>query len=995
MPWKPANAGGHRRQKRFDRREGTFQAVRLTLELLEDRTALSGNSLGAVYGQVPISFEPNVGQTDSQIGFLSHGSGYNLYLNASGAVLGLQSGQTNAKSGSNANSQAPNVLQMKLVGADPAAPATGMDKQAGISNYFLGNDPSKWFTNVPNYAQVRYHGVYPGVDAIYYGNQSQLEYDFRVAPGANPANIQLRFAGAQGMSLDGPGNLVLHTAGGNVVEHAPVLYQQVNGVRRAVAGSYVLDANGRVGFRVGPYDRTRELVIDPVLSYSTYLGGSGRDAGTGIAVDNAGNAYITGSTQSTDFPIVNGFQSSLGTATTVSYVAKLNAAGTALMYSTYLGGDGQSFAFRIAVDSSGDAYVTGQTSSTNFPTVNAILSSNPSQFSVAQNITGFVTKLNANGSALVYSTYLGGNGQHGPDQGVEITVSSSGNAYIVGGTGSTNFPLVNALQTNIVDVNGFVAEINAAGTAFVFSTYLGGSRSQNTSAIALDSTGAIYVCGSTSSPDFPVTANAIQTTFHGVAGSTLDAYVTKLSPGGASIVYSTFLGGNDEDDATGIAVDSAGNAFIAGQSYSTDFPTVNAFQSTLGGGEDEFVAKINAAGTALIYSTYLGGNKYAFSGGIAIDSAGDAYVGGSTSATNFPTVNAFQTANAGGPDPSFNYDGFISELNPAGNALLFSTYLGGNGNDGTGRIALDSSGNLYVAGYTSATNFPTVNALQASNPGGQTAIVAKITFATNQAPAITSANNTAITVGAAGSFTVTATGFPAPSFTESGALPGGVTFVNGLLSGTPASGTAGTFNLTITASNGVGTNATQSFALTINQPIAVQAVQINDGSAQRAMVNSITINFSRAVGTVDDGAFKVTAQQAGGDPTVVVTWNAARTAATLTFTGSLIVAGSLQDGRFSLVIDSTKIHDASGGLLDGDGDGLSGGARAADAFFRLFGDSDGDGDVDNLDLFRFRQSFGLTSADPNYKSYFDFDGDGDVDNLDLFHFRQRFGTTLA
>jgi hypothetical protein len=962
-------------------RKAPIHPVCLSVEHLEDRTALSATTLAAAYGQMPLSFEPNLGQTDSQVGFLSHGTDYTLFLNSSGAVLSLQPAQTDVSSAAQANKQAASVLQMKVVGASPVAAATGLDRQAGISNYFLGNDPSKWYTNVPNYAQVQYHGVYPGVDLIYYGNQTQLEYDFRVAPGANPSNIQLRFAGTEGISLDKAGNLVLHMAGGDVVEHTPVLYQVVKGVRHAVAGSYVLEANGQVGFRVGLHDLARELIIDPVLSYSTYLGGSSNDSSNGIAVDSAGNAYVSGYTTSTDFPIVGGVQNSTGGATDVAFITKLNAAGTALVYSTYLGGSAINESYKIAVNSAGDAYLVGRTTSTNFPTVN------PIQSSLAGRQNEFVTELNATGSALVYSTYLGGNCTNGLDWGLGITLDSSNNAYVVGYTGSTNFPTAHAVQASKAgNDDAYVTEINAAGTALVFSTYLGGTANDLGNAVAVDGTGAIYVTGSTVSTNFP-TVNALQAAN---GGGTDDCFVTKLSASGASVVYSTYLGGNDDDEPSGIAVDSAGNAYIGGATFSTNFPTANAFQSTLVGNQDAFISKINAAGTNLVYSTYLGGNAFSAAGPIAVDSAGNAYVAGLTNSTNFPTMNPIQ-----GTIGNFT-SAFISELNPAGAALAFSTYLGGTtGQSFVSDLALDNSANIYVTGTTQATDFLTANPLQANKAGGQDAFIAKITLATNQAPAITSANNTAITVGAAGSFTVTATGFPAPTFSESGALPGGVTFVNGLLSGTPASGTAGTFNLTITASNGVGSNATQAFTLTINQPIAVQGVQVNDGSAQRAMVNSITINFSRAVGTVDDGAFKVTAQQAGSDPTVVVTWNAARTAATLTFTGSLIVAGSLQDGRFSLVMDSTKIHDASGGLLDGDGDGLSGGARAADAFFRLFGDSDGDGDVDNLDLFRFRQSFGLTSADPNFKSYFDFDGDGDVDNLDLFHFRQRFGTTLA
>ncbi len=740
--WKFRHLGSLSLQRRSNGRKANLRPVRPSVELLEVRNLLSGASLGAAYGQVPLSFEPNLGQTDSQVGYLSQGSGYTLFLNSREAVLSLQPGQPDASSVAVANGQAPSVLQMELVGANPVAAATGQERQASVSNYFLGNNPSQWYTKVPNYAQAQYQGVYPGVDLIYYGNQTQLEYDFRVAPGADPSNIQLRFAGSQGISLDSTGDLVLQTAGGDVVEHAPVLYQEDNGVRHAVTGSYVLEANGQVGFQVGPYDTTQELIIDPVLSYSTYLGGSSSDAVTNILVDSAGEAYITGNTESTNFPIVNGYQNSLGGATDIGYVAKLNAAGTALVYSTFLGGNGITYGFGIAVDSSGDAYVTGQTTSTNFPTVNAIQSSPPG------NNNGFVTKLNATGSALVYSTYLGGNNQNGPDQAVGIALGSSGTAYIVGVTGSTNFPLVNAFQTTNADVDVFVAEINAAGTALVFSTYLGGSKGAGADSIAVDSTGAIYVAGFTSSTNFPITAIAIQPTY---GGGDDTGFVTKLSPGGASLVYSTYLGGSTEDEATGIAVDSAGNAYVSGQTYSTDFPTVNAFQSTQPGNESQFVTKINAAGTALVYSTYLGGNHYAFTGKIAVDSAGDAYVVGSTDSASFPTANPIQ-ATYHGTGSLTSYNAYISELDPAGSALVFSTYLGGSVDDEAVGVALDSSGNVYVTGSTSSTDFPTANPLQANNGGGQDGFISKITF--SHVPVVTAPPNQSAGQGIAASISL-------------------------------------------------------------------------------------------------------------------------------------------------------------------------------------------------------------------------------------------------
>ncbi len=669
-PWKVLDSGRFPRKKRANWRQGKLSLVRPSLELLEHRNLLSTASVNAVYGQTPLSFEPNVGQTDSQFNFVSHGGGYTLLLNSTGAVLGLQPAQASASPAAQASSPTPTVLQMQLVGANPNAPASGLDQQSGVTNYFIGNDPSQWHANVPNFAQTQFQGVYPGVDVVYYGNQSQLEYDFRVAPGANPSDIQLRFTGAQGISLDGAGNLVLHTAAGDVVEHAPVLYQQVNGVRQAVAGSYVIEANGQVGFHVGSYDTSRELTIDPVLSYSTYLGGSKTDSAGGIAVDSAGNAYITGTTQSTDFPIVNGFQTSLGSATQVAFVAKLNPAGTALVYSTYLGGSGSSSALAIVVDSSGVVTVVGQTSSTNFPTLNPLQPAN------GGGIDGFVTKLNATGSALLYSTYLGGNST---DQPTGLAVDSSGNMYIGGVTGSANFPLANAIQTTAGGAAPFITEINAAGTALVFSTYLG---SGSCSGIAVDGAGAIYVCGNTSSTNFPVTANAILSF---APNSFSTGFVAKLSPGGASLVYSTYLGGNTTDSTAGIAVDSAGDFYVSGDTYSTNFPTANAFQTTLTGGQSAYVAKFDPSGSTLLYSTYLGGNNFTFGIRVVLDSAGDAYVVGETDATNFPTVNAIQAANAG-TATGFTNDAFISELDPAG-VLVFSTYLGGNTEDGASRAS--------------------------------------------------------------------------------------------------------------------------------------------------------------------------------------------------------------------------------------------------------------------------------------------------------------------
>ena len=424
---------------RFGRAGGRNHFTKPRLEALEPRWLLSGDAaLVQAYGQLPMSFQLNEGQTDPQVAFLSQGSGYALFLTPTESVLSLQT-PASATPSADADQAAPaSVLSMQLVGASAAPQVVGLDQLPGTSNYLIGNDPSQWHTDIPNYAQVEEQGVYPGVDLVYYGNQQQLEYNFTVAPGADPGVIRMAFTGAQSATLDDQGNLVLQTAGGPVVEQAPVLYQESGGVRQAVSGHFVLEGNGQVGFAVGSYDPSQPLVIDPILSYSTYLGGSGYNSGQGIAVDSAGDAYVSGQTGSTNFPTANPLQATFG-GSSDAFVAKLNPAGSALVYSTYLGGNGVAFGTGIAVDSAGNAYVTGITESTNFPTAGNALEPTVG----AGNSEGFVAKLNPSGSALVYSTYLGGSGYN---SGQGIAVDSAGDAYVTGTTASANFPTANPLQ---------------------------------------------------------------------------------------------------------------------------------------------------------------------------------------------------------------------------------------------------------------------------------------------------------------------------------------------------------------------------------------------------------------------------------------------------------------------------------------------------------------------------------------------------------------------
>jgi hypothetical protein len=430
---------------------------------------------------------------------------------------------------------------------------TGLEKLPGTANYFVGNDSTKWRSNVPAYARVRYDDLYPGVDLVYYGNQRELEYDFVVRPGADPSRIVLGFQGADRLEVDAQGDLMLHTALGPVRQRKPVIYQEADGVRREIAGSYVLKGLRQVGFQVAAYDASKPLVIDPTLVYSTYLGGSGGEQGNGIAVDADGNAYVTGtvnSGSSVTFPTAAGaFDTNFGAGAEHVFVTKVDPTGSTLIYSTYLGGNGFSDkGFGIAVDAAGHAYVTGHTQG-DFPTT-------PGAFKTTFINSGgsydaFVTKLNPTGNGLVYSAYLGGCND---DEGFAITVDAVGNAYVTGRTTSVNFPTTpGAFDTTKALQDVFVTKLDPSGSALVYSTFLGGGSFNQGLGIAVDAAGNAYVTGSAGS-GFPTTPGAFDTTF----GSGQDAFVTKLNPTGTSLVYSTYLGGSAFDEGRGISVDATG-----------------------------------------------------------------------------------------------------------------------------------------------------------------------------------------------------------------------------------------------------------------------------------------------------------------------------------------------------------------------------------------------------------------------------------------------------
>lgn len=662
------------------------------------------------YGRLPLAFEANAGQMDGRVRFLSRGPGYAMFLTGDEAVLSLRRSEP-------APSDSAAVMRMRLIGAQPASSIAGEGELPGKINYFIGNDPSKWRTNVPAYAKVRYRDVYRGIDLVYYGNQRQLEYDFILAPGANPGDVQVRFDEARNIRIDHRGDLILSVAGGKIRQPKPLIYQTVAGIKKEIAGRYVMTGKQQIGFDVGSYDASLPLVIDPTLVYSTYLGGSGMDQSFGIAVDSFGSAYVTGQTLSADFPWTGSvYQPAHAGGNLDVFITKLTPDGRALAYSTYLGGSGGDQGFDIAVDNSGNAYVGGSTSSTNFPTMAGAFDRTHNG-----NIDAFVTKLNPIGSALLYSTYLGGTGADLGEKG--IVLDSAGNAYVTGRTNSPNFPTtLGAFQRTLAgSFDVFVTKLNSVGSDLMYSTYLGGTGLDQSSDIAIDSLDNAYVTGTTLSSNFPTTQGA----FNPSSNGSFEAFVTKVDATGMGLVYSTYLGTTGLEFGNGITVDDAGHAYVTGQTTSASFPTTaGAFQRTFGGTADAFVTKLNSAGSGLVYSTFLGGTANDNGLGIALDASFYAHVTGGTVSSDFPTTpGAMQASFAGGM-----FDAFVTKLNATGPwPLLYSTYLGGTFSDFGSGITLDPAGNVYVTGGTSSPDFlVTDGAFGTIYSGSNDAFVAKI-----------------------------------------------------------------------------------------------------------------------------------------------------------------------------------------------------------------------------------------------------------------------------
>ncbi len=731
--------------------KATFPALPPQAPSVDDATK---SKMRETLAKVPMSFEVNRGQTAKQVQFLSRGQGYTLFLTRDAAVLALPVPPSNPpKSQTQVSSSAPYplphvastqpassqhqralrneaVLNMRIVGANPQTKIGGVGKQLAQSNYYIGNVPSEWHTNVPNYRKVRYAGVYPGVDLVYYGNQKQLEYDFVVSPGADPNAIGLAFGGGPDgskkipLSVNHDGDLVATLNGGTVSFHKPIVYQNQDSTKTPVEGRYLLKADGHVGFELGAYDHTKQLIIDPVLSYSTYLGGSSDDVSYGITYGvRYGQPILVGSTRSADFPQVKAlYPFGGGTCGTEPcrdiFVAKYNPTLTELIFSTFVGGDNDDVPSKVTQDVYGDIFLVGYSLSTNFPVRGPVFQKTFHGGSITGDAV--VVEVESAGFYLEWSSYLGGSGD---DQAFGLAVDTPGNVYVSGHTTSTDFPVTaGAYQTTCpVDASGgcssaFVTKVNPTGTALVYSTYLGGSNGLGETSydIGLDANDDVYLTGITGSPNFPATPGAFQTQCgtDGLCNGTFDGFVTELNPTASAVLASTFLGGSDYDYTAGIQVKPTA-IYVSGSTISPDFPiTANAAQPTYGGGSagcvvttgtcgDVTVTRLNTGLTALQYSTYLGGSLDENPGlSIAVDTNGYFYVTGQTDSLNFPLVDALQPTYGGGSS-----DAFITQFTPQG-AFGYSTYFGGNGEDYAYRVALDPSNNVYITGGTLSTNLP-------------------------------------------------------------------------------------------------------------------------------------------------------------------------------------------------------------------------------------------------------------------------------------------------
>lgn len=797
--------------------------------------AVAKDRIQKQYAALPLAFEPNEGQVDKQVQYVGRGNGYKLFLTSTQAIMALPARglvsevrdmMLNKRRGAagvkkhmqgqrseRASKSSEATVRMEFLGANPQLQLVASDLQPGRMNYFIGKDPSKWRSNIPLYGHVRYSEIYPGVDLAFHSAGQDLEFDYVVKPHAAATAILLGIEGVKKIRTDLAGNLLLATSAGPVHLRRPVAYQAKGAARELVDARFAVTKGREVAFLLGPYDHSRELVIDPTVSYSTYDGGSGADYGISIAVDGSGNSYIAGATDSSAIP---GFNSATNNSSFDVFVTKLDSGG-ALKLVTEFGGSGDDFPGGIAVDNAG-VYVSGTTDSSDFPVtvgqttfLGGTSNGNNDAFAVKLDLT--LNLLNG------WGTYIAGSDS---DSGLAVAVDSGHNVYVVGETYSNDLggatggvhPLPNGTQVNLGtgsgDDDGYIVKLNSSGTAYDLVSYIGGSNGDLATGVALDGNGNIYVSGETISSDLPVTAGVVQGqcgtdgTCNASSGNLFDdAFVVGIKANLSNYAYVTYYGGSNVDDAQAIAVDSGGNAFITGNTSSTDFPTHGTpVQSSLAGTENAYAVELNSTGTAATYGSYFGGNGSDIGLNVALDGSDNVYLTGQTTSSKFPTLNPTQSALSG------SSDAFVSVIGLSQNQLLFSTYLGGGGDEDqfSGGIGLDGSHNIYVTGDTDSGNgstaaFPTTSGVFGSAYGGGTctssdggsvpcpdAFMTAFSPATAPDFAVSATSPTSVSPGSSATSTVTVTalnsysqavnlscgvtggGSPAPSCSASGAF---------------------------------------------------------------------------------------------------------------------------------------------------------------------------------------------------------------------------------
>jgi hypothetical protein len=654
--------------------------------------------------RMPIVFEKNTGYYPGGVQYLNRAGGMQSYFTKDGVAVALNRRAKAGRAGHRDDRAAhyavqTHALHLEFPGARPLE-FEGEQRLAGVTNYLIGDDPGKWRTEVPNFGRIRARNVYSKIDLTYYGNaERRLEYDFVVQPGGDPGVIRLRIAGADWMRITGEGDLRIETPVGSLLQTKPVAYQTVRGVRVPVPARYVLH-DGTVGIDVAEFNRSAELIIDPAMVFSTYLGGSAADEPLGITLDSSRNVYVTGLTTSTNFPVTAGALDTTYNGNSDIFVAKLNPAATAIVYATYIGGSVFDVADAIRVDGTGSAIIGGETFSSDIPTTAGVVDT--SQNGGAD---GYIAKLNPTGTALTFATFLGGSDV---DSIRAMAIDGSGSIYVTGLTSSSNFPTTGGAFDTSYNGDGdvFVTKLNSTGTSITYSTYLGGATPDGAATageiaygIAVNAAGNAYLAGSTGSVDFPVTGGVSQAALAGIE----DGFVSILNSTGTALVASTYLGGATTDRIQGMAIDSTGAVYVAGETDSTNFPTTagSAFPTAVGD-VDCFVTKLNASLTTRVYSTYIGGTGEEREGRLAVDSEGSVVIAGVTASSNFPiSANAFSSTLQGA------VDSFVARLNPAGSAIVYSTFIGGSVADQITAVTYGPGGSIYATGLTNSTNFPT------------------------------------------------------------------------------------------------------------------------------------------------------------------------------------------------------------------------------------------------------------------------------------------------